>query len=989
MYAKRDINYPLDSTKTLKKELSGEITFYSLPLNKIIYTQSIYLSKTVDLDLGLLVGLGRAEKYIFSQYGNLSDNVMDNYYNYMERKSQSEIESEFQTFFKSQVEPSIKGLINQYAVYLKENSQPPILVTVVSFDDKNGVKPNKILDSGEQGYIVIRVENQGKGTAYEVTPVITQEVKGFTINMPELLGSISAGKSKEVHIPVVASLDLSSGQASILVEIHEKRGYDSNKVRVSFQTAKLERPNLVIKPDIKINDGSEGFASGNGNGKIENGETVELQVFVENSGAGDAYGVKLSLTEVTPSDVEIVRGESDIGRIGVKETAKGKVVIKIPRHIQLSTLNAKFRVEEVERKAAQTEKLVSLSGGTLKPDIVVQVNWNDGASGSAKGNGNGIWETGETIEGMLTIHNRGTIPAERVEVTLQASDRRVELGQRQFQVGRIDPNQSSIPLRTIVTLPRTYDGKDVLINALVHQQDFSEVSESYRQAITLRRPELAVIQRLLNQSTGDKETIGSVTTGEETKLEIRVRNDGSLEARGVTISVGSEKPEIRVGEKKVYTIGAIPAGKVSEPVLIPLTILRRAAAGKSSITVEAQQEEFPPVKTAGVFMVREEGVEEVKVAGESVKTIRSVIPAPMATNPIVIVSHPPKGDTVQETFDLIWDEISDVTSVELQVNGELIPRQASRGIALTEKPDKGGPRRFRERIPLKPGANTITVIAYDLDNKRWEDQIQVKRLTEQGEIWAVVIGVSRYQNIRSLQYARKDAESFYGYLRENLDVPEDHIRTLYDDDVNVQSIRSTLGTWLRQRAGKNDTVFVYFAGHGAPEADTGSSDGDGFEKYLLPSTTDLNDLYGTALPMKEIAEIFSRINADRIVFIVDSCFSGATGGRTVLAANTRAALLSDQFWDRLSKGKGRVILSASRANEPSEEGEQFGGGHGAFTYYLLEGLKGAADYNQDTIVDVEELYRFLTEKVPAATKQRQTPVKKGDVEGIIAVGRVK
>lgn len=132
-----------------------------------------------------------------------------------------------------------------------------------------------------------------------------------------------------------------------------------------------------------------------------------------------------------------------------------------------------------------------------------------------------------------------------------------------------------------------------------------------------------------------------------------------------------------------------------------------------------------------------------------------------------------------------------------------------------------------------------------------------------------------------------------------------------------------------------------------------------------------------------------RINADRIVFIVDSCFSGASGGRTLLASNKTRATLSDQFLERLSRGKGRVILSASRANELSIEGARFGGGHGVFTYYLLEGLRGKADYSRDGLVDIDEVYRYLSENVPTATGQRQTPVKKGEVEGTLIVGKVR
>ena len=125
------------------------------------------------------------------------------------------------------------------------------------------------------------------------------------------------------------------------------------------------------------------------------------------------------------------------------------------------------------------------------------------------------------------------------------------------------------------------------------------------------------------------------------------------------------------------------------------------------------------------------------------------------------------------------------------------------------------------------------------------------------------------------------------------------------------------------------------------------------------------------------------------IFILDSCFSGAARGGTILTARSTRAPLSEQFMERLSRGKGRVILSASRANEVSEEDSKYGGGHGVFTYYLLEGLKGGADYSKDGVVDVDELYRYLADTVPVATGQRQTPKKIGEVEGTLIMGRVK
>ena len=90
-----------------------------------------------------------------------------------------------------------------------------------------------------------------------------------------------------------------------------------------------------------------------------------------------------------------------------------------------------------------------------------------------------------------------------------------------------------------------------------------------------------------------------------------------------------------------------------------------------------------------------------------------------------------------------------------------------------------------------------------------------------------------------------------------------------------------MGTHLKSRAGAQDSVMIFFAGHGAAERDVSSPDGDGLEKYLLPVEADPSDLYVSALPMREVSHIFRRIRAERLVFIVDACYSGAAGGRTV------------------------------------------------------------------------------------------------------------
>jgi uncharacterized caspase-like protein len=280
----------------------------------------------------------------------------------------------------------------------------------------------------------------------------------------------------------------------------------------------------------------------------------------------------------------------------------------------------------------------------------------------------------------------------------------------------------------------------------------------------------------------------------------------------------------------------------------------------------------------------------------------------------------------------------------------------------------------------------IKVSVVDTDGISQEEVIKIFRVKQRGHIWAIVIGINQYLNTRNLKYAVNDAQAFKNYLKDYVGIPDENIFYLADQEATKSKIESLLGTTIKQKASKDDTVIIFYAGHGAVEPDPSNLDGDGFEKYLLPHDAKLRDLYSTSISMNNIKTIFMRIRADRLIFIADTCYSGASGGRTMMATKTRANL-SDKFYERISKGKGRVIISSCSANEISKEDDRLQ--HGIFSYYMLEGLKGQADQDGDGIITVSELFSFLSLKVPVASAQDQHPVRKGETEGVLVIGRTK
>ena len=156
------------------------------------------------------------------------------------------------------------------------------------------------------------------------------------------------------------------------------------------------------------------------------------------------------------------------------------------------------------------------------------------------------------------------------------------------------------------------------------------------------------------------------------------------------------------------------------------------------------------------------------------------------------------------------------------------------------------------------------------------------------------------------------AEAVYRTLTGPGGFPKDHVVLLTDNaerKPTLRNIRWALGTFLARSARKDDTVVIFFAGHGDPETDLRGAERDGLAKYLIPVDADPDDLYSTALPMDEITTIFER---------------GAAGGRTFASLKTRAVNVDDLFLERLTRSKGRAIITASRPTEVSIELTELG-----------------------------------------------------------------
>jgi tetratricopeptide (TPR) repeat protein len=227
--------------------------------------------------------------------------------------------------------------------------------------------------------------------------------------------------------------------------------------------------------------------------------------------------------------------------------------------------------------------------------------------------------------------------------------------------------------------------------------------------------------------------------------------------------------------------------------------------------------------------------------------------------------------------------------------------------------------------------------------------------------YALVIGIAQYANLPAsaqLRYPDRDAQAIYTTLisEQGGEFPANHVHMLTDSEATLANIRRELENWLPAVTTPDDRVLIYFAGHGFISSGKG---------YLAPYDIDLHNIAGTALPMETLGRLIgTQIKGKWKVLLTDACHSGA------ITPETDPTQLNGLL---LSMNQSIFSLTASRDREQSFESADWGGGHGIFTYYVVQGLGGAADTNGDGIVTADELAEYVHTNVREATGSRQNP----------------
>ncbi len=382
----------------------------------------------------------------------------------------------------------------------------------------------------------------------------------------------------------------------------------------------------------------------------------------------------------------------------------------------------------------------------------------------------------------------------------------------------------------------------------------------------------------------------------------------------------------------------------------------------------------------------------IHIEKEPVKAPEKPVEKPKDVTPPIIQILEPK-EVAQRGIKIIPDVDLTVKTGSLRLRG--MARDSS-GVAIVKVNDREaqlkpveGAYEFTADVLLTFGVNTIEIVALDVHQNRATETIKVQRevaivreepkLPEEKifkgyQVWAAVIGISDYlsPDITDLRYADRDAESFYEFLITPLEkggrgVPKGNVRKLLNKDATKVNIQEAIFDFMKN-ALEEDVAIIYFAGHGAPDPHRPTV------PYLLAYDSDLSRPAATAVKMQEIQDaIRDYIKAKKIIVFADACHSAGVSTSVAMRGAANSELIN-QFLEEIAKaGTSVLTFSASESKEYSQESQQWGGGHGVFTYHILKGLQGDADSDDDEIVRLGELVDYVSLNVRKDTKSLQHP----------------
>ena len=683
--------------------------------------------------------------------------------------------------------------------------------------------------------------------------------------------------------------------------------HDTALAALNIDMISIGKPRLMPRPEVETRWRR---------GAVRSGEQATLIVTVKNTGKGELYRLtartvslmsafnnqELKFGKIDPGDSRIVSVTFNIDKL--MNTQKIPIGVKFSEyngHIP-DNITAELQVSEIPRP---------------KFDYAYRII--DGGTATSVGNGDGIFQRGESADIQVIVRNSGKGKATGVIARLGLLDRAgVDIyGDTLMNLSTLNSGDSKT-VTFNVGVKRSASINTVRLNLLL-KEDFGTETQLSE---TLSLP----IGRVAAPKVKDLNLVATITS-KSAQIYNGASNTTPISAeisQGSRVNVSGQLGDwyrVELDKRNQKLIGWVHQTQLT--------------------TAKISRQENTEIKTTEVVEIYQN------------------------TPPTLALFEPEQKQVVVETRTMKLQGIAvankGVNKVELTINGKTtdITRQGRR--TTSQKP----PTVFKidQNIILNYGLNTIKISAFDTKNQASET-IALTVTREREEVrndYALLFGVNSYEHFdpwHKLNNPIPDAEAIRDELRNRYGFTVELV-----SDPSRDKVLTKINEYARKQYNKNDQLLIFFAGHGYYEESNNIGIG-----YLVASDTlppDADRGKSSYISHGDLRERIDNIGCEHIFLMVDACFSGVFDAPVDQFVSARGA---NRIPDDVTKGQfikqtltyktrwfltsgGKEYVSDGRPNQ-----------HSPFTRRVLDALR--SNSGQHGILTLEDIGRFVEKATP-------------------------
>lgn len=319
------------------------------------------------------------------------------------------------------------------------------------------------------------------------------------------------------------------------------------------------------------------------NTTIDAAEQSTITATITNKGKGTAFDVQLE-TESPYKNIDFPK-TIKVGDIQPGESRE--VNVRINAELDLKNGVVPFNIQAKEKRGYESKRYtLNVPAVCLDKPLLVVTGYkiNDGNTGLAKGNGNGIPENGETIEIIPFVKNNGVGSAIKVNLSLDITTNGIAIERNKITIPKIMQGQT-VTGNLAFSIPRTFFGGEIKIDLAA--SDVRGASDA-RRLVALNTEShqlvLAYTYKII-----DRNKDGFLENGEEGEIEILLSNKGKMDAREIRLDLDSDDIVL---SKKEMSIDRISAQSKYVPLRFAFNVLRTLEKDSIDINIKFRQKDF-------------------------------------------------------------------------------------------------------------------------------------------------------------------------------------------------------------------------------------------------------------------------------------------------------------------------------------------------------------------------------------------------------------